>query len=118
MLFAFTAIIDSGAAENFIDQETVTQLNIPMEPLPKPRKIQAIDGGPIGGGFITHRTLPLLLQVGALHQEYISLLITQSPKHPLILGFPWMEIHNPQLSWSDKQLTRWSSFCYHHCLQL
>lgn len=120
LIFALTAIISSGAAGNFINQETVTQLNIPMEPLPKPRKIQVIDGGPIV--FITHRTLPLLLQAESSSRIYISLFITKSPKSPLILGLPWMEIHNPRLSWSAKQLNllllsslSFTSRANHHC---
>lgn len=81
MLSVLTALIDSDTAGNFIDQDTVTQLNIPVQPLQQPCKIQDIDGAPIGRGTISHCTEPLSLQIGALHKESITLYITISAKH-------------------------------------
>lgn len=34
----------------------------------------------------------------------------------MILGLPCLELHNPQISWSEKQLTHWSLF-QSHCFQ-
>lgn len=36
----------------------------------------------------------------------------------MILGLRWKELHNPQISWSEKQLTHWSSYCQNHYLQV
>ncbi|XP_053499602.1 uncharacterized protein LOC128619445 [Ictalurus furcatus] len=86
------ALIDSGVAGNFIDQETILQYNIPVRPLSTPRHVQAIDGAPIGDGLITH--------------------------YPVVLGLPWLEHHNPQISWNQREITRWSAHCINHCLQV
>lgn len=83
----------------------VTHLNIPTQPLQHPLHIYAIDGGPIEGGTINLCTWPLLLRVSVHYQEQISFLVRVMSKHPIILGFRWMQIHNPQISWLDKLIT-------------
>lgn len=115
-LFVLITMIDLGVSGNFNDQETVNHLKLPIQPLSHPIKIQAIDEGPIGEGTITRSTWPLPLRVRALHHELNTLLVTSSTKHPVILGLPWMERHNPQISWSKRQLTCWTSYCQNHCL--
>lgn len=95
MFSVLTVLIDSGAAGNFIDQDTVNQLNVPIQTLQQPCKIQAIDGG---GGTISCCTEPFSLQIGALHKESIMLYITVSVKHPIILGLSWLNQHNSLIS--------------------
>lgn len=84
------ALIYSRVAGNFIDQETVHQFNIPVRLLQQPQKIQAIDGVPIGKGYISHCTEPLILQASALHRETIVFCVTVSARHPIIQGLPWL----------------------------
>lgn len=50
------ALINSGAAGNFMDSETAQRLQIPLQELQQPLSIRAIDGEPIGEGLITSRT--------------------------------------------------------------
>lgn len=33
----------------------------------------------------------------------------------MILGFPWLSIHDPIISWHHGELTNWSNFCENHC---
>lgn len=105
-------LIDSGVAGNFIDQNPVHRYNIPVCPLIQPHKIQATDGAPIGKGHISHGTEPL--QISTLHRESIVFYVTVSSRHPIILGLPWLEQHNPCISWTNKQITHWSTLT--HCL--
>ncbi|KAK3559151.1 hypothetical protein QTP86_005005 [Hemibagrus guttatus] len=72
---------------------------------------------PIGKGLLTHKTIPLTLQIGVLHFEMTSLYVITSPKNPLILGFPWLQQHDPQINWKRGELARWSPFCMAHCLK-
>lgn len=90
-------LIDSRVAGNFMDHNTVMKLNITMQPLQHPLKICAIDGGPIEDRPAILCIKHLLLHVRTLHQEHISFHITITVKHPLILGFPWMHLHDPQI---------------------
>lgn len=115
-VFVLPAMINSGAAANCIDCHTTVRLKLCLQPLKNPLNISTIDGGPISSGIITQRTKPLQLQVSGLHLEKISFLVTVTPEHPIILGFPWMQRHNPWISWSYKEITKWSLYCFEHCL--
>ncbi len=107
-------MIDSGAALNLINKDIVTKFNIPTQLCTPPIRIRAIDDAPIGKG-ITHQTTTLTLNVGFLHQESITLYIVDSPKHEIILGQPWLSIHDPDISWHHGELTHWSTFGLTHC---
>ncbi len=112
-----TAMIDSGISIlslNLINKDIVTKFNIPTQPCTPPIRIRAIDDSLIGKG-ITHQTTTLTLNVGFLHQESITLYIVDSPKHEIILGHPWLSIHDPNISWHHGELTHWSTFCSTHC---
>lgn len=69
------------------------------KPLQHSLKIKAINAGLIIS-HIVQKTLTL--QVSALHYESISLLFTVTTKHPIILRFPWMQQHDPQISWQNR----------------
>lgn len=103
-----SALIDSRSAGNFMDQAIGEKLNIPTQSLQHPLKIPAIDDGHIGNRTVTLCNKPLLLKVRTLTQEYISFLTTVNTKHPIILGSPWMHLHDPQIYWFNKEITRWS----------
>src|SRR5215204_5054481 len=51
------------------------------------------------------------------HSEAIELFITTlSPKHPVILGIPWLQKHDPFIHWSQNMLTFGSIHCKTRCL--
>ena len=66
------ALVDSGAAGNFIDTALVQRLKIPQEALETSLSVSALDGQPIGDGKVTSATTPFHLHVGN-HNENISL---------------------------------------------
>ncbi len=111
-----TAFIDSGAAGNFIDAEFAKTHNIPLVSCESHLAVAALDGRPLGSGRIHFTTEDLTLLTRALHTETIRLFVFQSPQTPLILGLPWLERHNPHISWSERQISRWSEFCLQNCL--
>ena len=51
------------------------------------------------------------------HQETVRFHILQSPRHPLLLGFPWLRRHNPHLDWTTGAILGWSSSCHQFCLK-
>ena len=57
------ALVDSGATENFIDQETITRLKLGTKKMDQPIKLQNIDGTYNKAGSITHY-LDLLVSRG------------------------------------------------------
>ncbi|KAK3539000.1 hypothetical protein QTP86_023601 [Hemibagrus guttatus] len=110
------ALIDSGAAVNLIDGALVEELGIPTFPCVPSLKITAIDSQPTGGGYLTCQTKLLEFQVGLFHHEHLAFYVTSSPANPMILGFPWLRRHDPQISWCSGELVRWSPTCLKECL--
>ncbi|KAK3534394.1 hypothetical protein QTP86_014422 [Hemibagrus guttatus] len=111
-----STLIDSRATVNLIDRALVEELRIPTIPCMPSLRITAIDSQPIGGGYLTHQTELLEFQVGLFHWEHLAFYVTSSPANPVILGFPWLRQHDPQISWHMGELVRWSATCLSKCL--
>ena len=109
------ALVDSGSDENFIDTDLVTQHNIPITLLPRPRGVSALDGRHLAR--ITHQTEPLTLVTSGNHRETIQFLVISSPHSPLVLGQPWLQCHNPHVDWRRGGVIGWSTHCYANCLR-
>ncbi|KAI2658554.1 Transposon Tf2-9 polyprotein [Labeo rohita] len=109
-----TALIDSGAAGNFIDRDFVATNCLPVLSCTSPVAVAALDGRPLGTGRVEHTTDDLTLCLEPQHQETIRFFIISSPRTPLILGYPWLNQHEPVISWSSGTITQWSSHCTQH----
>lgn len=112
-----TALIDSGAAGNFIDLSFAKTYHISLIPCTSRMAVAALDGRPLGSGEIQYISQEVTLQTSTLHSESIQLLTIESPRHPIILGLPWLEKLNPVISWSEKQIIQWSNTCQKDCLR-
>jgi hypothetical protein len=99
-----STLVDSAATSSFIDQTFVAQHNIPVVKKSTPIPIEVIDGRTIAFGVITHETTPLELFISK-HTKKIVLNIISTPHHPIILGMPWLEAHNPIIDWRSRTLT-------------
>uniref|UniRef100_A0A8D0D3W8 Retrotransposon gag domain-containing protein n=1 Tax=Sander lucioperca TaxID=283035 RepID=A0A8D0D3W8_SANLU len=109
-----SALIDSGAEDNFIDANLVKQANIPLESLPAPINVATIDRQLLAK--VTHQTVPVTIVLSGNHSEEIVFKVVAASFSPLILGFPWLSTHNPQIDWKHKTINNWSSFCHSMCL--
>ncbi|KAI3351082.1 hypothetical protein L3Q82_005605 [Scortum barcoo] len=58
--FSLQALIDSGAEENFIDEQAAEQAGIPSEPLERPRNALAVDGRILAQGKAPTPHSPLI----------------------------------------------------------
>lgn len=112
-----SALVDSSAAVNLINQHLVEELCLATWPCETPLHVMVMDNRHIGKGLITRRTLPLTLQVGMLHFEEISFSVISSPSNPIVLGFPWLQHHDPSVSWKEGELTNWSPYCLDHSIR-
>jgi hypothetical protein len=101
------AFVDFGAVVNFIDQDFARELQIPCVKCPIPLQIEALDGRPIGSGQDENQTKPILQQVRMDHSETLSFLLITAHENPLILGYPWLVLHNSLVSWSMGHLLDW-----------
>uniref|UniRef100_A0A3B1K1V9 CCHC-type domain-containing protein n=1 Tax=Astyanax mexicanus TaxID=7994 RepID=A0A3B1K1V9_ASTMX len=110
------AFLDSGAAGNFLDAATARKLALPLVRLREPLPIEAIDGRSLEPGMVSHQTRPLTLRVGS-HSEQITLFIISAPDLQLVLGFPWLQRHNPHVDWLSRSVLAWGPACRTSCLQ-
>ncbi|KAK3539702.1 hypothetical protein QTP70_012033 [Hemibagrus guttatus] len=115
--FINSALNDSGAAVNLIDGALVEELGIPTFPCVPSLRITAIDSQPIGEGYLKGQTELLEFQVGLFHHEQLAFYVTSSLADPMILGFPWLRCHDPQISWHTGELAHWSPTCLKECLR-
>ena len=108
-------LIDSGADDSFIDSDLAKQLDLPLEPLPVPKDVTALDGRLMTQ--VQFRTAPLTLIISGNHREDLQLFVIPSPHYPVVLGLPWLKLHNPQINWETAAITNWSIHCHSHCLR-
>lgn len=109
------ALIDSGAEQSFLDESLAHKLAVPIVPLPEPLQVSALDGSPLT--TVTHRTRTITLTLSGNHSEQLSLFLFKSPDAPLLLGYPWLQQHNPQIDWAKGRISGWSSQCHALCLR-
>lgn len=113
--FQTFVLVDSGCEQNLMDNDLVNQLHIPTVPLPTPVLVSALDGKALP--VITHRTIPIELLVSGNHREMITFFVFPSPQSPVVLGYPWLNCHNPHLDWRSSRVESWSKHCLSSCLQ-
>ena len=88
-------LIDSGSDANIIDNDLALQLGVGRIRLPVPVSANALDGHLLG--TVTHQTVPIHMLLSGNHHETIQFHILSSPRHLLLLGFPWLRRHNPHI---------------------
>ncbi|KAK3529517.1 hypothetical protein QTP70_031959, partial [Hemibagrus guttatus] len=99
------ALLDSGSAGNFISGALCHQLRLKCTATQKVYQIHAVTGRTLQ--TVWHLAGPLRLQVGALHSEELHLLVLEDSTADIILGRPWLELHDPVLSWKTGEILKW-----------
>uniref|UniRef100_A0A8C2C1P2 ribonuclease H n=1 Tax=Cyprinus carpio TaxID=7962 RepID=A0A8C2C1P2_CYPCA len=115
-VFLTSALVDSGAAGNFISSEFVTQCQLTLTPCNSLLAVEALDGRPLGDGRILQITEEATLLIGTLHTQTIRFYVINSSTHSIILGLPWLRTHNPHISWRENQIIQWDPSCQVRCL--
>ena len=84
----------------------IDRRQLPCVEKEKPYKLIAIDGNPLleQDGQVVRETKPLLLEIER-HHETISFDILAMARHDVVLGIPWLHLHNPMIDWRARVLT-------------
>ncbi|KAK3537154.1 hypothetical protein QTP70_002657 [Hemibagrus guttatus] len=106
------ALLDSESAGNFISGALCCQLRLKTTATPKVYQIHTVTGKPLQQ--VRYLAGPLHLQIGALHTE-IYLLVLEDSTADVVLGRPWLEQHNPILSWKTGEIMKWGEQCFKGC---
>jgi len=96
------ALIDSRAGGEFIDQNYARNSGLDIQQLEKPLKVFNVDRTSNKQGTIKH-FVQLDITVNG-RQEKIKLFMTGLGKQRIILGFPWLNKHNPEINWQTGEL--------------
>ena len=91
------ALIDSGAGGKFINRKYVERLELPIRTLEKPIMARNVDGTLNKTGTITSY-VDLAVKIDGRIMD-IQLLVTGLGNQKIILGFPWLNEHNPDINW-------------------
>ena len=109
-MFHTSSLIDSGCtAFAFADAELVVKrFKISTKKLVNPRCVRLADGS-------TQATVTdyftICLHLG-LHSEIIVLYVTSlGACNPIILGMPWLQLHNPLCDWNAMTVNFGTKFC-------
>lgn len=70
---------------------------IPLELLDNAKPVSVIDDSSLE--TVTHKTETLTLTISGNHHERIRFLVISSPSSPVVLGVPWLKLHNPHIDW-------------------
>ena len=116
MSIIISALIDSGAEGNFIHSCLVDQLQSLVEILKTSLRVAALDGGTVGAGTMSAMTEPVCLETSTLHSELIPFLVLEHSEFELVLDLPWLEKHNPSISWFKHEILKWLDFCLRPCI--
>ena len=108
------ALLDSGANATFIDISVAKRLGLVLTPLNAPIRVFNVDGSRNSAGDVTHTTTVFMEYLG--HREELTAEVTNLGKNSLILGYTWLQKHNPSIDWRSGviKFTR----CPQSCLML
>ena len=95
-----TALVDSGAAQEFISLDTAKELNLALVPLNV--SVKSITGAKIGN--VLFKTKPVHVLVGAYYST-VEFMVLEKLHVPVILGINWLKRNNPTIDWSNGVIT-------------
>ena len=90
-----TALLDSGATGLFINSNFVAAEKLTTCLLMCPAPVYNVDGTPNEAGSI-HSVVDLILHYQN-HSERAIFAVTNLGKYKMILGYPWLQDHNPKV---------------------
>ncbi|KAH9248040.1 hypothetical protein BASA81_014329 [Batrachochytrium salamandrivorans] len=94
-----------------MDSKLAADLQIPLLELSTPITLRLADGD--SSSSLTHRTVPLQLHIGK-HVETATFYVTDLC-HGFILGYSWLERHNPRINWVSRMVEFDSPYCLENC---
>ncbi|CAJ0954243.1 unnamed protein product [Ranitomeya imitator] len=104
--YSIMAFVDSGAALNLMDLEFARHCGFFLEPLQYPIPLRGIDATPLAKNKPQYWT-QLTMCMAPAHQEDIRFLVLHNLHDVVVLGLPWLQVHNPVLDWKSMSVSGW-----------
>jgi hypothetical protein len=96
-----------------MDQDFARHHQIPLQELKEKKQVGVIDRRSIESGDITH-----IAKVGMKIQEcreQLPMFITKLGDYPIVLGLPWLRLHDVAVRFASNTVTFGSQYCIAHC---
>ena len=100
-LLSSKALLDSGARCNYISEELVLELKIPV--VTKKNFYSVLLADKKTKLLVEYETLPIKLVLGS-HVEEITFDVLSTLSYPMIIGLTWLKLHNPVVDWKNHTL--------------
>jgi len=97
------ALIDSSTTGLFMDWRYVECYKLTTRKLHFPILVYNVNGFPNEAGSITE-AVEVILHLNR-HAEHVNFAVTNLGKQNLILGFTWLQEHNPKINWKTQKIT-------------
>ncbi|CAJ0954229.1 unnamed protein product [Ranitomeya imitator] len=95
-----------GAALNLMDLEFARCCGFSLQPLQSPIPLRGIDATPLAKDKPQYWT-QMTMYMAPAHQEDCRFLVLHNLHDVVVLGFPWLQEHNPVLDWKTMSVTSW-----------
>src|SRR5712672_974763 len=93
-----TALLDSGATENFMNLTYAKWLKLPIKTLHYPRPLFNVDGSTNKQGDLKFYT-DLLMRTSTTTKR-MRFFLSDLSNHQVILGYPWFAAFQPKVDWA------------------
>ena len=105
------AFLDSGATGLFMSKSLAQKGGYRLIKLDQPLQVRNVDGTRNSGGAITHEVEVNMFYKG--HVERVQMDVCKLGKTDVILGMPWLALHNPEINWEkgEVRITRCLPLC-------
>jgi len=105
------ALLDSRATGMFMDKRTAAKHGFRLQKLERPIMVRNVNGTNNSVGAITHQVEANMYYKG--HVERIRMDVCNLEKIDVILGMPWLQVHNPEINWEtgEVKMTRCLPLC-------
>ena len=90
------ALLNSGVNSLFIDSDFTCAQKLTLQSLTHPTPVFNVDGTPNEAGAICHIANVILRFQD--HSKHTIFAVTNLGKHKMILGYPWLHKHNPEVN--------------------
>jgi len=95
-------LLDSSTMGIFIDRQAAARHGFKLQKLERPIAIRNVDSTNNSGGAIMHQVECNMFYKG--HVEKMRIDVCNLGKTEVILGMPWLAVHNLEINWENREV--------------